>query len=134
MTTGNLGRRLPLVARISNRNPDRWVAALGLDLSFYYGPRVAARRLVNGPGYAGVPLSDQVLLVIDTALCDQAGSPTRWEVLAADQPFPHIYGPIPADAVVATLPLHSDEAGLLVMPDLTGLEVVEHPPTDREPA
>lgn len=53
--------------------------------------------------YADLDRSDLVILEIDPAACDAAGSPVRWEdVPAARARFPHVYGPIPLDAVVAT--------------------------------
>ncbi len=44
-----------------------------------------------------------IVLAIDT---DRLRSPVRYEnVPGSDEPFPHIYGPINADAVIATMPL-----------------------------
>ena len=41
-----------------------------------------------------------VLLGLDVEALDRAGSPVRWDpVPGADAPFPHVYGPIPVDAV-----------------------------------
>lgn len=54
--------------------------------------------------YAGVtdPL---VLLRLDVAALEAAGSPVRWEdVPGADRPFPHVYGPVPVGAVVDVVP------------------------------
>jgi uncharacterized protein (DUF952 family) len=43
------------------------------------------------------------VLVIDT---DRVGPGIKWEPVPGwDDPFPHIYGPLNADAVVRTLPL-----------------------------
>ena len=60
-------------------------------------PGVAARF------YADVtePL---VLLVLDVDALEAAGSPVRWERApgsAGPEVFPHVYGPVPAAAVVA---------------------------------
>ena len=50
-----------------------------------------------------------VILVIDT---DRLRSPVRYEdVPGSEEPFPHIYGPINADAVVATKPLERGPDG-----------------------
>jgi uncharacterized protein (DUF952 family) len=44
-----------------------------------------------------------IVLVIDT---DRLQSPVRYENMpGSDEAFPHVYGPINADAVVATTPL-----------------------------
>jgi uncharacterized protein (DUF952 family) len=45
---------------------------------------------------------DLVLLVIDT---ERVGSPIRYEpVPGADEPYPHIYGPLNTDAVIEARP------------------------------
>jgi uncharacterized protein (DUF952 family) len=58
---------------------------------------------------------DVVLLGIDPA---RIHSEIRWET-PADRPdaFPHIYGPIDLDAVVAVTPLALADDGRLVLPD-----------------
>ncbi|MEP7023595.1 MAG: DUF952 domain-containing protein [Actinomycetota bacterium] len=57
--------------------------------------------------YAGEP--DLVVLVIDTAL---VGPEIRLDsVPGSDEPFPHIYGPLNADAVTAVLPLRPGPDG-----------------------
>ena len=56
--------------------------------------------LVANAFYRGVP--DLVLLVIDP---ERVGPEIRYEpVPGQDQPYPHIYGPLNTDAVVAVLP------------------------------
>ncbi len=51
-----------------------------------------------------------IVLVIDV---DRLRSEVRYErVPGADDPFPHIYGPVNADAVVATTPLTIGPDGL----------------------
>jgi uncharacterized protein (DUF952 family) len=53
----------------------------------------------------------------------------RWEVPADSvQLFPHIYGPVPVSAVVAVLPISRHSDGRIAMPDLDGLDVLDHPP------
>ncbi|HXS64375.1 MAG TPA: DUF952 domain-containing protein [Streptosporangiaceae bacterium] len=50
-----------------------------------------------------------IALVIDT---DRLRSPVRYEkVPGSDEPFPHIYGPINVDAVIATTPLERGSDG-----------------------
>jgi len=71
-----------------------------------------------------------VLLVLDVDTLEAMGSPVRWE--SPEGPggaphetlglFPHVYGPVPVEAIVAVLPASFD-AGRFVMPDLDGLDV-----------
>jgi uncharacterized protein (DUF952 family) len=57
--------------------------------------------------YKGEP--DLVVLVIDT---ERVGSEIRYEQVPGwDAPFPHIYGPLNAAAVVDTRPLEADPDG-----------------------
>jgi uncharacterized protein (DUF952 family) len=62
--------------------------------------------------YQGVP--DLVLLVIDT---ERVASPIRYErVPGQDLPYPHIYGPLDTDAVVATRPFAPGPSGEFTFP------------------
>lgn len=65
--------------------------------------------------YAG--RTDLVLLVVDPALVP---SPVRWEPGDPPQPgdpwFPHVYGPIPTAAVVATHDFPPDADGTFRLP------------------
>ncbi len=46
-----------------------------------------------------------VLLALDVEALQSAGSPVRWEpVPGAEEPFPHVYGPVPVGAVTASTP------------------------------
>ncbi len=65
-----------------------------------------------------------LLLVIDVAATESAGSRLVWEDGGAGQEFPHFYGPIPAEAIVAALPVRFDPVAGFVTPDLSGLRVV----------
>ena len=78
--------------------------------------------------YADLDPADLLLLVIDIATLEQAGSPVRWdEVAGAPAPFPHIYGPIAPSAVVATLPI-GGTAGAAELPELTDWDVAAAAP------
>ena len=58
--------------------------------------------------YPGVP--DLLLLVIDT---DKVGPLLRYDPVPGwDEPFPHIYGPLSPDAVVAAVPLEAGPDGV----------------------
>jgi uncharacterized protein (DUF952 family) len=58
---------------------------------------------------------DLVLLVIDS---DRVTSPIRYEVPTGGlETYPHIYGPLPAGAVIAVIPLDRDQQGRLILPD-----------------
>lgn len=82
-------------------------------------PMVAQRFYADDPE----PL---LLLVIDIAATEAAGSPVRWDP-AEGQLFPHVYGPVPRDAVVAAIPVEFD-GDRLVLPDLGGFDVRTAPP------
>jgi uncharacterized protein (DUF952 family) len=57
---------------------------------------------------------DLVLLVIDT---ERVGPPIRYETPpGGDQAYPHIYGPLEADAVVATQPFAPGPDGQFSLP------------------
>lgn len=46
-----------------------------------------------------------VLLGLDAEALERAGSPVRWDdVPGTDAPFPHVYGPVPVDAVTIVTP------------------------------
>lgn len=63
--------------------------------------------------YRGVP-GELVLLVIDP---DRVRAEIRYEhVPGADAPFPHIYGPLNPDAVVATRPFRPAPDGTFTFP------------------
>lgn len=80
--------------------------------------------------YAGESLEDHVLLVVDVQACERAGSPVRWEAPALGEPlFPHVYGPLAAEAVVAVLAMEHRPDGSPALPDLDGLDVITSPPT-----
>jgi uncharacterized protein (DUF952 family) len=80
--------------------------------------------------YSDVPCEHLTLLVIDQTVLASHGVEVRWENLdGGDELFPHLYGPVPVDAVVAGLPVTREDAGHLVLPDLTAFDVVSGPPT-----
>ena len=57
--------------------------------------------------YKGLP--DLVILIIDT---DRVGPEIRWEPVPGwDDPFPHIYGPLNADAVTESRPFEPGPDG-----------------------
>lgn len=59
---------------------------------------------------------DLVVLIVDT---DRVASPIRYEAPPGSlEPYPHIYGPLPAGAVTAVIPVGRDQEGRLILPDL----------------
>lgn len=51
-----------------------------------------------------------VLLGLDSGALDRAGSHVRWdEVPGADDPFPHVYGPVPVEAVTSVTPFEPSD-------------------------
>lgn len=56
-----------------------------------------------------------VVLVVDLATCEQAGAAVRWEPAPdADELFPHVYGPLPWQAITARLPARFEDGELHV--------------------
>lgn len=47
---------------------------------------------------------------------DALGDAIRWEPSRGGEDFPHLYGPLPLDAVVAYSPLERDEDGAVKLP------------------
>ncbi len=55
--------------------------------------------------FYGAVAEPLVLLELDVEALEAAGSPVRWEhVPGVDQPFPHVYGPVPVTAVARVTP------------------------------
>ena len=54
-----------------------------------------------------------LLLVVDPAAL---GVRLRWEDPGHGEPFPHLYGPLPLDAVGAVLPFEPDDQGRFSLP------------------
>ena len=64
--------------------------------------------------YADADAADLVILVIDTA---KVAAPVRYEAPGPSaEAYPHIYGALPADAVINVLEVSRDDRGRLVMP------------------
>lgn len=61
--------------------------------------------------------TDLVLLVIDPA---RLGNRLRWEASAGGTLYPHVYGPLPMAAVVASTPLTVDADGRHILPPELG--------------
>ena len=55
-----------------------------------------------------------LLLAVDPG---HLGAALKWEESRAGQLFPHLYGPLPVEAVLDVYPLPLDEAGRHVFPD-----------------
>lgn len=47
---------------------------------------------------------------------DALGEAVRWEASRGGQDFPHLYAPLPLDAVIAYGPLQRDESGQVRLP------------------
>lgn len=60
-------------------------------------------------------LDDLVVLVIDD---DKLTVPVRYEAPApGESPYPHVYGPIPVDAVTEVIDVTRDHAGRMNLPE-----------------
>lgn len=82
-------------------------STLGTTLAEQGFVHASTREQVDGVArafYADVT-EPMVLLELDAAALEAAGSPVRWEdVPGASSPFPHVYGPVPVQAVLAVTP------------------------------
>ena len=82
------------------------------EQGFIHTSQPAQVALVANAFYRGVP--DLILLTIDT---ERVGSPIRYEpVPGQDLPYPHIYGPLNPDAVLATRPFTPGPDGVFAFP------------------
>ncbi|MGN5374108.1 DUF952 domain-containing protein [Sphingomonas hankookensis] len=61
----------------------------------------------------------QVDLHVAEVDLEALGDAVKWEASRGGQLFPHLYAPLPLDAVVAYGPLHRDDAGRVKRP-ITG--------------
>ncbi|GLY28040.1 DUF952 domain-containing protein [Kineosporia sp. NBRC 101731] len=86
---------------------------------FIHASTVSQATVVLSTFYGDLPPADLRLLVVDEEKCAEQGTPMRWDdVPGSDSPFPHFYGPIPVDAVVAVLEFTGPE-----LPDVTPYDV-----------
>ncbi len=98
------------------------MAALEADASFAGAPVDLA------DGYIHLSTFDQLTETVDRHFAGQTdlhivevdlealGDAVKWEPSRGGQLFPHIYGPLPLNAVVAYGPLHRDAAGRISAP------------------
>ncbi|GAA3618944.1 DUF952 domain-containing protein [Kineosporia mesophila] len=86
---------------------------------FIHASTVSQAAVVLGKFYGDLPPAGLRLLVVDEEKCAEQGTPMRWDdVPGSDSPFPHFYGPIPVDAVVAVLEFTGPE-----LPDVSSYDV-----------
>ena len=57
---------------------------------------------------------DLLLLTVDA---QKLGVALKWEVSRGGEPFPHLYGPLPLDAIVAVAPLPLDDDNQHILPE-----------------
>ena len=57
--------------------------------------------------------ADLWVAAVDLAVLDQT---VKWEASRGGQLFPHVYGPLPLDAVIAYSPLKRDDSGSVELP------------------
>ncbi|MDJ0277105.1 DUF952 domain-containing protein [Sphingomonas sp. 2R-10] len=101
------------------------MAALERDGSFAGAPVDLA------DGYVHLSTFDQLTETVDKHFAghddlhvaevdlDALGDAVKWDESRGGQLFPHLYAPLPLDAVVAYGPLHRDDAGRVKRP-ITG--------------
>lgn len=124
-----------------------WSSATGPDTQGWYRWSTRGRTLddvgflhastsTQLPGvvsrfYADVDLTRYVVLVIDVDRCESGGTPVRWDAVGDDF-FPHLYGPLPTAAVVATLVLPTVDGRLdtdALYTGVAGLDVADRAPS-----
>lgn len=98
------------------------MAALEADASFVGAPVDLA------DGYIHLSTYEQLTETVNKHFADQSdlhvaevdlavlGDMVKWEESRGGQLFPHIYGPLPLDAVVAYGPLQRDDDGTVLRP------------------
>lgn len=75
--------------------------------------------------YADIPAID--LLVIDIERLEHEGATVRWEPVAGDGPYPHIYGVVPTVAVVEAVRVDHQPGSTWSLPDLTSYDLATGP-------
>jgi glutathione S-transferase len=86
------------------------------EQGFIHGSTAEQVAPVANAIYQGEP--ELLVLVIDP---ERVRADVRHELVPGwDEPFPHIYGPLNTDAVVATLPLQPGPDGLFSFPVTAG--------------
>src|SRR5665647_2860025 len=104
-----------------NQPPDQPQTGRVLHLADRTAWASAQLPAVMAAVYDDVPADDLVLLVVDLPAVAARGIEVRWENLdGGTEPHPHLYGPIPVDAVAAALPRAHDDDGARGLPDLAG--------------
>lgn len=99
------------------------------DVGFVHASAGSQMASVADAVYADVAPEDLVLLVIDEAVLARHSVPVRWESPdGGDELYPHLYGPIPTAAVVATLSVTRDASKHVCLPDLSAWDVRPRPP------
>jgi len=100
----------------ARRDGEYTTSTIGRTLAeegFIHASQAAQVADVANRFYRGVP-GDLVLLVIDP---ERVRAPVRFEeVPGAGLPFPHIYGPLNTDAVLAARPLAAGPDGTYTFP------------------
>ena len=77
-------------------------------IHFSTGAQLAESAARHRTGQTGL-----MLLTVDPEVC---GAALKWEASRGGQLFPHLYGPLLADAVIRVDPLPLGDDGLHVMP------------------
>jgi uncharacterized protein (DUF952 family) len=100
------------------------------EVGFIHASQVSQVAEVANKYYRGVA-AELVVLVIDTDLVE---AEVRYDhVPGAELPYPHIYGPLNADAVIALMPLAPGEDGTFAFPPLAMADEIvlnETPPNE----
>lgn len=104
-------------------SPEEWEAAQrqgrfdgsAVDLADGYIHLSAANQVVETAAKHFAGKENLLLVAVDGA---RLGDSLRWEPSRGGQLFPHVYGPLPLDAVVAVQPLPVGADGRHVFPDL----------------
>ena len=91
------------------------------EAGFVHGSTASQLPGVLARFYPDIPAVD--LLVIDIDRLEHEGATVRWDPVAGDGPYPHIYGVVPTVAVVQVLRVEHEAGGPWSVPDLSSYDL-----------
>ncbi|NYE95385.1 uncharacterized protein (DUF952 family) [Psychromicrobium silvestre] len=98
------------------------------QIGFIHGSTAAQLPIVAEAFYADDP-AELLVLVVDLEAVSAAGTKVKWEDGGQGEHYPHLYGPLYPNQVLAALPAGFKD-GRFQLPELSGHNVLEFPPED----